>query len=1126
MAFTLQILHANDLEGGLEALENAPNFAAMVDVLEDEVANTLILSGGDNYIPGPFFNTAADFSMGGILTEAYTTYYTEVLGLSLDDVTLDLGRGAGRVDVSIMNFIGFDASAVGNHEFDAGTSAFADIIGAANDEDDGVAFVDWVGASFPYLSANLDFSGDDALGGLFTDQLLPGAAFDESPAEIQAGDTTPALAPATILEQGGERIGVIGATTQRVELISSTGGVEETTTGGREDMAALAAVIQPQIDRLVAEGVDKIILTSHLQQIALEKELAGLLDGVDVILAGGSNTLQADDTDALREGDTADETYPALTEDASGNPVAIVSTDGEYSYIGRLVVEFDDNGVINPASIDAAVSGAYATDAAGVAALAAPVLGATGVETSEAQEVAEVPDGPATGSFDVYVDGDVLVVTGTFSGLSSDLQDVSEEGVDPEGNPIDAIHIHQAAAGANGPVIRALDVSDNGDGSGRYAGRFALTEDELAALNAGELYVNIHTADFPAGELRGQLPGADGLAETAPSAEAAVLLSPTAALVGDLTDAVADIVEAADQVLFGAHSVFLDGRRSEVRTEETNLGNLTADANLATARAIDETVQVSFKNGGGIRSEIGTFDMDGNPLPGDGFVSQLDLQNSLRFDNNLTVFDVTAEGLLMILEHAVADTDTAAGDTPGRFPQVAGLRFSFDETGPAQELATDEAGDYVVGDDGLPEVATPGGRIQSVVLVDPETGAETAIVQDGALTGAAPETIRMVSLDFLVETNGDGYPFQELVAQAGSELEYLVGDGTLTTDDEAENRLGEQQALGDYMAERFPDAGSAFSEAETGVLADARIVQLARNGETDLMPTRVATGAEEVFDLDGGAFVLTGDLADFDGDRIVGIGSDDLIRFTGEGLAAVEDAVFGDRDVTIGDTVIDIPGVDFEAGDFLEVAGPGAVTARFVEFLPTLEEAEDNSAAIVPGIPAPDYLTATEMSEFTVTVDAARAGAAFSNMVGVYEVDTDGDIIDVRILAENAKNGGTFTLGDVEAGHQLGFFVVADGFTAYGPVGDAEYGFVDSATGGQANVFEGGGVTLTRDGQLLDRPTFHAFDAGLNPGGEVMATAGLGDDFTLDIGFEDIAGGDDDYQDVVLSVDHAFMGIA
>ncbi|GAW37113.1 hypothetical protein RA2_04188 [Roseovarius sp. A-2] len=34
MAYTLQLLHANDLEGGVEALENAPNFAAIVDALE------------------------------------------------------------------------------------------------------------------------------------------------------------------------------------------------------------------------------------------------------------------------------------------------------------------------------------------------------------------------------------------------------------------------------------------------------------------------------------------------------------------------------------------------------------------------------------------------------------------------------------------------------------------------------------------------------------------------------------------------------------------------------------------------------------------------------------------------------------------------------------------------------------------------------------------------------------------------------------------------------------------------------------------------------------------------------------------------------------------------------------
>ena len=65
MAFTLQLLHANDLEGGVDALENAPNFAAIVDALDDAYENTAIISSGDNYIPGPFFSTAADFSIGG-----------------------------------------------------------------------------------------------------------------------------------------------------------------------------------------------------------------------------------------------------------------------------------------------------------------------------------------------------------------------------------------------------------------------------------------------------------------------------------------------------------------------------------------------------------------------------------------------------------------------------------------------------------------------------------------------------------------------------------------------------------------------------------------------------------------------------------------------------------------------------------------------------------------------------------------------------------------------------------------------------------------------------------------------------------------------------------------------------
>jgi 2',3'-cyclic-nucleotide 2'-phosphodiesterase (5'-nucleotidase family) len=90
---------------------------------------------------------------------------------------------------------------------------------------------------------------------------------------------------------------------------------------------------------------------------------------VDIIVAGGSNTLLADDTDTLRAGDEAEGPYPILKTDADGNPVAVVNTDGNYKYVGRLVVDFDAAGVIIPDSVDAAVSGAYATDEAGVAAV-------------------------------------------------------------------------------------------------------------------------------------------------------------------------------------------------------------------------------------------------------------------------------------------------------------------------------------------------------------------------------------------------------------------------------------------------------------------------------------------------------------------------------------------------------------------------------------------------------------------------------------------------------------------------------------------------------------------------------------------------------------------------------------
>jgi hypothetical protein len=69
-----------------------------------------------------------------------------------------------------------------------------------------------------------------------------------------------------------------------------------------------------------------------------------------------------------------------------------------------------------------------------------------------------------------------------------------------------AAHIHEGAAGAAGPPVITLDPAKIGQGEACLTGQKAADIDRIGANPAG-FYVNVHTADFPGGAVRGQLAG-------------------------------------------------------------------------------------------------------------------------------------------------------------------------------------------------------------------------------------------------------------------------------------------------------------------------------------------------------------------------------------------------------------------------------------------------------------------------------------------------------------------------------------------------------------------------------------------------------------------------------------------
>jgi len=274
--YTLHILHINDLHSRIESVSKYDGTC-----------------GADDEVEGKCFGGVAR------LKTAIDAKRAELAGENI--ILLDAGdqfQGSlmyttykGKAEAEFASMMGFDAMAVGNHEFDDGPEALA-------------AFIDSV--NFPVVSGNLDLSGSNILKDKVQNHV--------------------------VLNVGGQKIGIVSAL--------ATDTVDTSSPGPNVLFQDEIEALQQDVATLTAEGVDKIIALNHVG-LAADIAIAGAVDGLDAIVGGHSHTLLSNTAER------ASGSYPTM---AAGVP--IVQSYAYSKYLGHLTLTFDDSGNVTASSGD------------------------------------------------------------------------------------------------------------------------------------------------------------------------------------------------------------------------------------------------------------------------------------------------------------------------------------------------------------------------------------------------------------------------------------------------------------------------------------------------------------------------------------------------------------------------------------------------------------------------------------------------------------------------------------------------------------------------------------------------------------------------------------------------------
>ena len=266
--YTLTVLHTNDFHARFEPISKYDSGCGEEDNAE-----------------GKCFGGSARLVTA--ITEARARSENSILVDGGDQFqgTLFYTYYKGKLAAEMMNKMGYTAMTVGNHEFDDGPEVLRGFVDAVN---------------FPILMSNADISGEALLRDV--------------------------IQKSVVIEQAGEKIGLIGLTPEDTDELASP--------GPNVIFSDPSEAVQIEVDRLTAMGVNKIIVLSHSGYL-VDQRVAANTTGVDVIVGGHSNTLLSNTNDR------AEGAYPTMVGDT-----AIVQAYAYGKFLGELNVTFDDDGRI------------------------------------------------------------------------------------------------------------------------------------------------------------------------------------------------------------------------------------------------------------------------------------------------------------------------------------------------------------------------------------------------------------------------------------------------------------------------------------------------------------------------------------------------------------------------------------------------------------------------------------------------------------------------------------------------------------------------------------------------------------------------------------------------------------